>query len=274
MPLLVLLLSMIISSHRIVSTAPSITEILFALGAGDEVVGDTIYCNYPEAAKSKAKIGGFANPSIELILALKPDLVFMTGFRPDIVKSLEQSRRAEVVTVQPDNVAGIYKSIQTIADKIGLSERGSALVQSLDQQIHENQVQGDPAKRPRVLFVVGRTPGTIGNLVVVGHGAYLSELIDLAGGVNVAGDVTTQYPNFSFEEVIHRDPDIIIDMGNAMSTQAEKQSVKQLWQKYPFLRAVKNNAVFPLSAEYFITPGPRVGLAVRDLRNIFSSWSR
>lgn len=118
--------------------------------------------------------------------------------------------------------------------------------------------------------MVGRTPGTIGDLIVVGHGAYLSELIELAGGTNVAADTTTQYPHFAFEEVIHRDPDIIIDMGHGMATEADKRAVKQLWQKYPFLRAVKNDAVFPLSGDYFITPGPRVGQAVGELRKIFS----
>ena len=265
-----LLLFLAFASHRIVSIAPSITEILFALGAGDQVVGDTIYCNYPEAAKTKAKIGGFTTPSIELIIALNPDLVFMTEKRPDLAKSLQQSRRMEVVTVEPDGVAGIYRSIQTIADKIGVPERGRALIQSIDKEIHESPPQTDPAAKPRVMFVVGRTPGTVSNLIVVGRSSYITELIELAGGINVAADAVIQYPQFSFEEVIHRDPDIIIDMGNnEMTTEAEKQKVKQLWQKYPFLRAVKNDAVFPVAAEYFITPGPRVGQAVRDLRRIF-----
>src|SRR5437588_688258 len=101
-----LMFVLLFGSHRIVSTAPSITEILFALGAGDQVVGDTTYCNYPEAAKTKAKIGGFTTPNLELILALKPDLIFMTKDRPDIAEHLRQSR-AEVVQVQPDNLAGI-----------------------------------------------------------------------------------------------------------------------------------------------------------------------
>src|SRR5437016_4273783 len=170
-----LVLLFALASHRIVSTAPSVTEILFALGAGDQVVGDTLYCNYPEAAKSKPKIGGYATPNIELILALNPDLVFV------------------------------------------------------------------------------------------------NELIELAGGVNAATDVVVQYPRFSFEEVIRRDPDIILDMGHDhIVTESERQVVKQVWRKYLFLRAVRHDAVFPISGEYFVTPGPRVGEAVRELRRIFS----
>src|SRR5215472_12146034 len=193
-----LLLLLALASHRIVSIAPSITEILFALGAGDQVVGDTIYCNYPEEAKSKAKIGGFTTPSIELILALNPDLVFVTEKRPDIVKTLQQSRRMEVVAVEPNSVAGIYRSIQKIADKVGLSERGKELIQSIDKEIHANAAQTNRTARPKVLFVVGRTPGTVSDLIVVGRGSYLSELIELAGGVNVAADTALEYPQFSF----------------------------------------------------------------------------
>jgi len=269
--MLLFILLLVLAPHRIVSTAPSITEILFALGAGDEVVGDTTYCNFPEAAKTKTKIGGFTTPNIELILALNPDLVFTVGQSPNLAPALRQSRRAEVVTVHPDSVSGIFQSIQTIADKIGKTERGKVLIQSIDKEIHESAPQNSRTTKPKVLFVVGRTPGSVTDLVVVGRGGYLTELIELAGGVNVAADAVVEYPRFSFEEVIHRDPDIIIDMGHGeMVTESQKRAVKQLWQKYPFLRAVQHDAVFPVSAEYFVTPGPRVGQAVRDLRKIFS----
>lgn len=264
-----LLLILAFASHRIVSVAPAVTEILFALGAGDQVVGDTIYCNYPEAAKTKAKIGGFTTPSIERILELNPDLVFMTDSRPDIAKTLQQSRRMEVVTVQPDSVAGIYRSIQTIAGKIGVPESGKALVQSIEKEIHEGPFQANGVPKPKVLFVVGRTPGSLSGMIVAGGGSYLSELINLAGGSNIAADAAVPYPQFSLEELIHRNPDIIIDKGHDhMVTEAEKRAVKNVWKKYPFLQAVQHDTVYPVSADYFVTPGPRVGQAVRDLRKI------
>src|SRR5215510_11361841 len=97
--------------HRIVSVAPSITEILFSLGAGDQVVGVTTYCNFPEAAKSRPKIGGYTTPSLEAILALRPDQVIMMKNRPDVAQKL---RRAgiDVVELQPENLSGIYESIR------------------------------------------------------------------------------------------------------------------------------------------------------------------
>src|SRR5438034_5914906 len=113
-----LVLLFALASHRIVSTAPSITEILFALGAGDQVVGDTLYCNYPEAAKSKPKIGGFKTPNIELILALNPDLVFVNDSQTNVVAALRQTGRIDVITLHPDSVSGIYRSIRIVAEKI------------------------------------------------------------------------------------------------------------------------------------------------------------
>ena len=152
-----------------------------------------------------------------------------------------------------------------------MPERGTRLVQSIDNEIHQNTGRTNRAPKPKVLFVVGRTPATVAGLVVVGRGSYLNELIELAGGVNAATDVVVQYPRFSFEEVIRRDPDIILDMGHDhIVTESERQVVKQVWQKYLFLRAVRHDAVFPISGEYFVTPGPRVGEAVRELRRIFS----
>src|SRR5437867_1404767 len=203
---LVLLLAL--SHYRIVSAAPSITEILFALGAGDQIVGDTTYCNYPEAAKAKAKIGGFTTPNVEAILALRPDQVVMTNTRPDVAQKLRQTG-IDVLAVQPDNLAGIYESIRLIADKIGESARGQALIQSIENDLHQSAATPNNVSKPKVLFIVGRTPGTVLDLSVAGRGGYLSELIALAGGENVFADTSVPYPQVGMEEIIRRNPDVI-----------------------------------------------------------------
>ncbi len=109
----------------------------------------------------------------------------------------------------------------------------------------------------------------IADLIGVGPGSYLSELIDLAGAENVLADAAVAYPQLNLEEVIRRNPDIIIDMGNnEMRTDRQKEAVKQLWRKFPVLRAVQRDAVFPVSADYFVTPGPRAVDAVREIRRM------
>jgi iron complex transport system substrate-binding protein len=255
-----------LAPQRIVSVAPSVTEILFALGAGDRVVGVTTFCNYPEEAKKKPKVGGYTTPSLETILALRPDQVIMMRNRSDIAQRLRQTG-IDVVELQPENLAGIYESIQVISDKIGAPEKGRALNQSIQSQLKEMAAKAARGPKARILFVVGRTPGSVSDITGVGRGSYLHELIGLAGGENILADTTVPYPQVNLEEVIRRNPDIIIDMGHLeMVTESQKEAVRQLWRKFSFLRAVQRNAVFPISADYFVTQGPRVVQAVRDIQ--------
>src|SRR5205823_750263 len=169
---LLMLLLGLAPSHRIVSGAPSITEILCALGAGDQVVGDTTYCNFPEAAKAKPKVGGYTTPSLEAILALRPDQVIMMKNRPDVAQKLRQTG-IDVLELQPENLAGIYEAIQVIAEKIGVPARGQALIQSIRKQLDgfSAGTTGPAGPKPKVLFIVGRTPGTTADLIGVGRGS-------------------------------------------------------------------------------------------------------
>jgi iron complex transport system substrate-binding protein len=268
MALLILLLAL--APHRIVSVAPSITEILYSLGAGDQIVGVTTYCRYPEAAKAKPKIGGYTTPSLEAIFALRPDQVIMMKNRPDVAQKLRQTG-IDVVELQPENLAGVYESIRIISEKIGVPERGRSLTQSIQKELQEVSAKRAAGAKPKVLFVVGRTPGTVLDLIAVGPGSYLSELIDLGGAQNILADAAVAYPQVNMEEVIRRNPDVIIDMGHSeITSEKQKQAVKQLWRKYPFLHAVQRDAVFPISADYFVSPGPRVVQAVRDIRRMIS----
>src|SRR5437667_4954962 len=148
--MLLLILLLALAPHRIVSVAPAITEILFALGAGDQIVGVTTYCNYPEAAKAKPKIGGFTTPNLEAILALRPDQVFMMKNRPDVAQKLRQTG-IEVVELEEENLAGIYASIQVIAEKIGVPGKGRSLMQSIERQLREIATTPAAGPRPRGL---------------------------------------------------------------------------------------------------------------------------
>ena len=127
---LIIALALLLPPKRIVSTAPSITEIVFALGAGDRLVGVTTYCLYPEAAKAKPKIGGFRSPSLELILAQPPDVVFLLKDRTALASQLKPAGIA-AVEVDNENLHDIYDSITAIAVTLGLEQRGKELIQSI-----------------------------------------------------------------------------------------------------------------------------------------------
>ena len=237
--MLLLMLLMVLAPHRIVSVAPSITEILFALGAGDQVVGDTTTATIRKPQRPKRRSAGSQHPASNSFWHSIPTwFSYPTTVRISSrtfsshtgLKSLRFSQTASPVFTSPLKQSPIRSDL-AIAEKCWCSRSTKRFVIM--------RFTKPTTKKPKVLFVVGRTPGTIGDLIVVGHEAHLLELIDLAGGTNVAGDTTTQYPHFAFEEVIHRDPDIIIDMGqgwqlkriSARSTTLAKISISSRGQE-------------------------------------------
>jgi len=247
--------------QRIVSAAPSITETLFALGLGDQVVGVTQYCHYPPEALKKPKIGGYMRQSLETIVALRPDLVIAERSPSNLDSQLARLKIASL-EVNFSTLADIIASMQKIAGAAGVPERGRALTSSISSQLEaiRNRVKNDP--RPKLMFVVGRTPGTLTGLIVVGGKSYLSELIDIGGGVNTFADATAPYPKVAMEEVLARDPDVIVDradMGDqGGATEAQRRAVLDLWRTYPALKASKLGRVFAVDSDIFVAPGPRI----------------
>lgn len=254
--------------RRFVSTAPSITEILFALGLGDRVAGVSEYCRYPEAARQKPRIGSYLSPNAEVILAMRPDVVFVEEVNARAMAALPDTGFRKVV-LRHRNIADIYSSIETIAAAAGEPARGIALRQKLRKELAEIEARTSKLPRRRVLFLVGRTPATLQGMIAVGSGTYIDELIRIAGGVNAVGDAGPAYPNVSLETVLGRNPEVIIDRGDmaqeASQSTAHVREVRQLWKPLSSVEAVKHNRVYPVSDDYWVVPGPRVAEAARAL---------
>lgn len=251
--------------QRIVSTAPSITEMLFALGAGERVVGVTTYCRYPEEAQRKPKIGGYTSPNVETILGQRPDLVVVLKDRTDLVDKLRPFG-VPTLPLHHANLADIERSILTLAARLGLDDRGRRVAAGIRRDL--DRVTASVAQRPRrsVLFLVGRSPGSLNDLYAVGHNSYLDELITLAGGTNVFASVAIPYSKVSLEEILARDPEVIVDMSHQEGAGAEDiRAIQALWNRFSSLRAVRNRQVHVVAAEIFVVPGPRVTAAARDL---------
>ena len=252
--------------QRIVSTAPSITEMLYALGLGDRVVGVTRYCRYPPEAQLKPKIGDYINPNLEAIAALKPDLVVIQTNPVRLAERLG-NLHLHVLEISQDNIAAIYNSIRVVGDATGSSTRAAALIDSIRRQLSQIQARAAPLRPTRVMFVIGRSPNRLDGLVVVGKASYLNEVMQLAGGENVFRDAVAAYPEVSLEEVIARSPEVIVDMGDmadtAGVTEEHKRSVAALWQRLPSVAAVKQHRVVAVAADIYVVPGPRVVDAAR-----------
>ncbi len=247
--------------RRIVSTAPSVTETLFALGLGDRVVGVSTYCRFPREVVKLPKVGTFVNPNIEPILGLKPDLVIVVKNPIRLTERLE-GFKLRVIEVNHDSLAGIESSVRRIGEAAGVPDRAAALSSRMRERLDgiRRRVAAQPKRR--IVFLVGRSPGELQGMVAVGRSSYLTELMELAGGVNVFADAPGGYPKISLEEMLARDPDVIVDMGEMADTidvtEARKSTVVALWKKYPALSAVRNGRVYAVADDIFVVPGPRV----------------
>ena len=248
-------------AHRIVSTAPSLTEALFALALGPEVVGVSQYCEWPAAVKSLPKVGTYAQPSVEAILRLHPDLVLLEQASTEVANRL-QAVGVRFVDVPHGSLAETFAGIEVIARAAGVPERGAALVLKMRGQLHTIAVRSEGRPKVRVLVVVDRRQGMLADLYAVGPGSYLNELIETAGGVNVlARPGVPPWPKISLETVLREDPDVIVDLSDAHDTDAPHSAARatdtSMWERETGLKAARSKHIYLADSPVFVVPGPR-----------------
>ena len=249
--------------QRIVSLAPSITETLYALGLADNIAGVTTFCDWPAAAHTKPQIGGFINPSIEKIVSLKPDLIIATadGNRKDTVQQLERLGLPVYVT-NPSDTKGILRSILHIGEITNREKAAGKLVEKLQKRLNHITAQIRHKSKPRVFFQIGLEP-----VITAGRGTLINEVIERAGGVNVAGHDTARYPIYSAEGIIGASPEIIVFA--PMVNDKEFAAVKIFWQKFGEIPAVKNNKIYPIDTDLISRASPRIFDAIEIMALIF-----
>jgi iron complex transport system substrate-binding protein len=236
---------------RVVSMAPNVTEILFALGLEEKVVAVTPFCDYPPEAQSKTHLGGM-NPSIEQILALKPDLVLAPQdmIQPDLLQHLDRLKVPTFV-LHAAQLEDVLAQIQSIARLFDRSKAGDELAATIRQRTAVVRERTQSLARPRVLYVLNTDP-----LQTVGPGSFIHQLIELAGGANIAADTLMAYPKFALEEVLARDPEVIIfPVGTTEGIPDEEQ---QQWQRWSSLSAVKHDRLVLIPSVLVNRPGPRI----------------
>lgn len=239
--------------ESIVSLAPNLTEIIFAVGGGDLLVGVTTFCDYPAAAKSIRKVGDTQKPNIETIIALKPQIVFVStasqleGF----TKTLEEQRIA-VFVARPNSLDDIYKSIETIGQIVGNPERGEKLVDDMKGRVAAARGPVVYGSAPRVFVQIDKD-----SLYTIGHDSYITDIISRAGGVSATADLATAYPKISKETALAMNPDVII-----ISESDNNRVPNEAFRNSP---AVKNGRVYLIDADLLSRPGPRVVDALEQI---------
>jgi len=252
---------------RIVSLAPSVTETLFALGAGPDVVGVSQYCDYPPQVRDLPRVGSFLTPNLEAIIALRPTLVVGLELSSDVrqIRALN-SMGYQVLLVSDDSLQQIETSIEKVGARINREDQAHRLVAQIQAQIAAGQNRLAHAKPLRALMLVGHQP-----IVAVGPGTYLDELMRIARADNIADAVDQQWPHLGMEFIIAMRPEVVLD--GAMGTD---QTSSSFWEKYPTIPAVRDHRVYGYAEDPMLHAGPRVGQSLEIIaRKIHpEAWDR
>ncbi len=255
--------------QRIVSTAPNITETLFALGIGDRVVGVSQFCNYPAEVKKLPKVGSYIKPDAEAIARLAPDLVVLERNSSELTERLKALHIA-FIEVPHSTLEDIFTEIQIIGNAAGVPDRSASLVMQIKGSLDTIQSKAKAMASPRTLVIVDRQQGTLNNLIAVGPDNYVNQILEIAGGTNVlAKPSLPQYPHISLETVLREDPDVIIDLSGTQETDVARRASRiatlALWGRYRELTAVRNGHVYAGTTDSLVVPGPRTPIATQRL---------
>ena len=246
--------------ERLVSIGPSITAFLFAIGAGPRVVGVDDFSDEPADATKIDKVGG-VKVNFEKIVSLRPDLVLTVKFSDGTIEKL-QSASLTVLVVDPQNVADVAKTARLLGQAVGAD--GSTLATSIEQKVDAVRVKtANVATRPRVYHEIDASDPA--KIFTVGPGSYIDDLIKIAGGVNVAANATTAYPQLSAEQIVKADPEVIVLAADPYAAKPADVAARSGWSA---ISAVRNGRIGTIEPNLINRPGPRVGEAAEAYARI------
>jgi iron complex transport system substrate-binding protein len=242
-------------ADRIVSMAPNLTEILFALGLDEEIVGVTLFSDYPAAAREKNRVGTFWQPNIEAVVAARPSIVITLGI-PGQKNLAERLKRIGYysLTVNIETVDELFDAIVQIGTVTGKQHQADEVVNGIRQKLNVLSDLVETTEKVRVLWILQREP-----LRVAGRDTFVNEMIEMAGGENAMGPTVYQYPPVGAEQVIACRPDVIIEPAmDQGDLSAQKDSALKYWSKFRNVPAVANARVFVISGDAVSRLGPRL----------------
>lgn len=258
---------------RIVSLAPSNTEILFAIGAGDRVVGVTDYCNFPPEVielKEQGKlvsVGGFSTVDVEKVLSLNPDLVIASYGNGEEVVDILREYNVTVIATNPKNIEDVKRDILMIGKAVGEEKNATKLVQWIDERVNEVREKAKTyERRPKVAHILWNDP-----IYVSGNSTFTDNLIKIAGGVNAFDDIDG-WGIVSYEDLVSRNPDIIIvNSGSGMGGKGD-MLYKWVIKEFPDISAVRNGSVYMIDSDIISRPSYRLVYALENISAWIDEW--
>jgi len=255
-------------ARRIVSLVPSVTEMLFAVGAGPQVVGVSTYDDFPPETKTLPRVGALLDPDTERIFSLRPDLVIIYGSQSELESQFARAG-IRVYAYRHAGVGNVMQTIRDVARLAGRTADGDRVVRELASQLDAVRMRVRGRPRPRTMLVIGRDAGALRGVYVSGGVGFLHELLDIAGGDDLFADITRESVQPSNETMIARAPDAIIELRpGEQPAAATLQKERAVWNLLASVPAVRSNRVHLLYGDYLLSAGPRLGRAAETLARV------
>jgi iron complex transport system substrate-binding protein len=254
--------------QRIVSIVPAVTEMLFAIGAGPNVVAVSSFDNWPPEVKGLTRVGALLDPDIERVLRLRPDFVVVYGSTPEVREKLERAGIATFPYVMGglDNLMG---TIRKLGRAVGREQEAEKVAAGLEGRFDAIRARVAGRKRPRTLLVFGREPGALRAIDASGGVGFLADIVSLAGGENVLAGEKRESVRIGTEAILAAAPEIIIDLHYGRALSAEQiDRERAAWQALPSLPAVREGRVALLVGDEFVVPGPRLADAAESIADV------
>lgn len=253
--------------QRIISVIPAITEMLFALGAGDRVVAVGSFDRFPPQVEKLPRVGALLDPDLERILSLRPDLVAVYGSQTDLRQQLE---RAGIPTFvySHGGLAGISSAILDLGTRIGVAQRARQLTDDIDRRLRAVKAQMPSGPAPRTLVVMGRDSLALRGIYASGGHGFIHDMLTAAGGVNVFADLQQEAVQATTELIIARRPEVIIELRAEPLPKEQEARERAVWNSLGSVPAVRNNRVHIVSDRRTVIPGPRVAEGVELLTRV------
>ena len=248
------------TGHRIVSLVPAVTEMLFAIGAGQEVVAVSSYDHFPPEVEALPKVGALIDPDTERILSLRPTLVVVYGSQNDVEARF---KKAGIPTFNyrhgvTDAILGTFDTITALGKTVGHEAQARELVVRMTSTLDKVRMQVAGRDRPRTLLVIGRQPKTLQGIYVAGGSGFLNEMLEIAGGQNVFEDVKRESVQPSSETLLRRAPDVLLELRATEPAGNYPGGDLEVWNTLASIPAVRNHRVQALVGDHVVVPGPRL----------------
>jgi iron complex transport system substrate-binding protein len=255
-------------AKRIISLIPALTEITFAIGAGDAVVAVSSYDEDPPQVKALPRVGALIDPDVERIIALRPDLVLLYTSQTDLITQLSRAS-IPYYEYRHGGLASVTTTIRALGQRTGHGREAEALAADIERRLTALRKQTAGARKPRTLLVFGRERGSLRNIYASGGRGFLHEMLEAAGGVNVFAAIQAESVQASSEMILAQKPDVIIEL-RSTDIPAEHERATEIgeWKTLASVPAVRNGRIYLLSGRWLVVPGPRVAAAAEEFARV------